>query len=102
MELFAAGALVKGGCTTTVHDFPQGLFQKLSSGGALFFFGPLHPQDKHGESEHPHASALINLPHYGSNVPWPPGRYPPPLRQVVNKTASPWMISGTALIQMEK
>ena len=93
-----------------------GLFQKLSSGGATFFFRPLHPQDTHGvRAPRPpgHVSALINPPHYGSNMPWPPGQvtpHPPPLGHTVNKTPSPHrtkkclrpthplrIISGTAL-----
>ena len=50
-----------------------GLFQKLSSGGELFFSDPSTPRT-HMESEPPprppgHVSALINLPHYGSNTP---------------------------------
>ena len=52
-------------------------------GGGTFFFRPLHPQDTHGvRAPRPpgHVSALINLPHYGSNTPWPPGQVtsPPP------------------------
>ena len=49
-----------------------GLFQKLSSRGPLFFFRPLHPQDTHGvRAPRPpgHVSALIDPPHYGSNMP---------------------------------
>ena len=41
-------------------------------GGGTFFFRPLHPQATHGvRAPRPpgHASALINLPHYGSNMP---------------------------------
>ena len=59
----------------TTVSIPWGLFQKLSSGGALFFSRPLHPQDTHGvRAPRPpgHVSALINPPHYGSNMPWPP------------------------------
>ena len=63
-------------------------------GGGTFFFRPLHPQDTHGvRAPRPpgHVSALINLPHYGSNTPWPPGQVtpPPPLGHTVNKTPSP-------------
>ena len=52
-------------------------------GWATFFFRPLHPQDTHGvRAPRPpgHVSALINLPHYGSNTPWSPGQVtsPPP------------------------
>ena len=50
-------------------------------GGAHFFWRPLHPQDTHGVGAPPppgHVSALINLPHYGSNMPWPPGQITPP------------------------
>ena len=57
-----------------------GLFQKLSWGGHIFFFRSLHPQDKHGvRAPRPpgHVSALINQPHYGSNMPWPPGQVTP-------------------------
>ena len=55
----------------------------LGGGRAHFFFRPLHPQDTHGvRAPQPpgHISALINLPHYGSNTPWPPGQVtsPPP------------------------
>ena len=61
--------------------------------GPRFFFRPLHPQDKHGvRAPRPpgHVSALINQPHYGSNMPWPPRiSYTPPLGHVVNKTPSP-------------
>ena len=51
--------------------------------GGTFFFRPLHPQDTHGvRAPRPpgHVSALINLPHYGSNTSWPQGQvtYPPP------------------------
>ena len=48
-----------------------GLFQKLSWGGHIFC-RQLHPQDKHGVGapQPPgHVSALINPPHYGSNMP---------------------------------
>ena len=51
--------------------------------GGTFFFRPSTPRT-HMESEPPrppgHVSALINLPHYGSNTPWPPGQVtsPPP------------------------
>ena len=48
--------------------------------GGHIFFRPLHPQDKHGVgAPRPpgHVSALINPPHYGSNVPWPPGQVTP-------------------------
>ena len=71
-----------------------GLFQKLSLGGGPHFFSrPLHTQDTHGvRAPQPpgHISALINPPHYGSNIPWPPGQVtPPPLGHIVNKTPSP-------------
>ena len=61
--------------------------------GGTFVFRPLHPQDKHGVRAPPqprgHASALINPPHYGSNMPGPPGQVtPPPLGHIVNKTPS--------------
>ena len=52
--------------------------------GGHFFFRPLHPQDTHGvRAPRPpgNVSALINPPHYGSNMPWPPGQvtpHPPP------------------------
>ena len=64
-------------------------------GGAAFFFRPLHPQDTHGvRAPQPpgHVSALINLPHYESNMPWPPGQvtlHPPLPLGHVNKTPSP-------------
>ena len=54
--------------------------------GAQFFFRPLHPQDTHGvRAPRPpgHVSALINLPHYGTNTPWPPG-------QVTSPPPTPW------------
>ena len=63
--------------------------------GGTSFFRPLHPQDKHGvRAPRPpgHVSVLINPPHYGSNMPWPPRTsyaHPPPLGHVVNKTPSP-------------
>ena len=41
-------------------------------GGHFFFFRPLHPQDTQGvRAPRPpgHVSALINPPHYGSNMP---------------------------------
>ena len=50
-------------------------------GWATFFFRLLHPQDTHGvRAPQPpgHVSALINPPHYGSNMPWPPGQVTPP------------------------
>ena len=50
-------------------------------GGGTFFFRTLHPQDTHGvRAPRPpgHVRALINLPHYGSNMPWPPGQVTPP------------------------
>ena len=50
-------------------------------GGATFFFRPLHPQETQGvRAPRPpgHVSALINPPHYGSNMPWPPGQVTPP------------------------
>ena len=61
-------------------------------GVATFFSDPSTPRT-HMESEPPrppgHISALINLPHYGSNTPWPPGQVTsPPLRHIVNKTPS--------------
>ena len=81
--------------------------ETILGGGALFFFRPLHPQDTHGvRAPRPpgHVSALINLPHYGSNT------HPPLLGHIVNKTPSthrtkkclrspppPRIISGTAL-----
>ena len=53
-------------------------------GGHIFFSDPCTPRT-HMESEPPptprtRISALINLPHYGSNTPWPPGQItsPPP------------------------
>ena len=59
-----------------------GLFQKLSSRGVShIFFRPLHLQDTQGVgAPRPpgHVSALINPPHYGSNMPWPPGQVTPP------------------------
>ena len=89
-------------------------------GGPHFFFRPLHPQDTQGvRAPRPpgHVSALINPPHYGSNMPWPPGQVtpppPPPLGHIVNKTPSPppdkkvfappppRIISGTALSSAE-
>ena len=56
------------------RNYPQG-------GWATFFFRPLHPQDTHGvRAPRPpgHVCALINPPHYGSNMPWPPGQVTPP------------------------
>ena len=89
-----------------------GLFQKLSSGGALFF-RPLHTQDTHGvRAPRPpgHVSALINPAPLWSkyaltprtSYPLPP---PPSLGHVVNKppptgqksACPPRIISGTAL-----
>ena len=55
----------------------------LGGGGAAHFF-PTPPPPGHtwvGALRPPgHVSALINLPHYGSNTPWPPGQVtsPPP------------------------
>ena len=49
-------------------------------GWTALFFRPLHPEDKHGvRALRPpgHASALVNPPHYGSNMPWPPGQVTP-------------------------
>ena len=83
-------------------------------GGAHFFFRPLHPQDTQGvRAPRPsgHVSALINPPHYGSNMPWPPGQVipPPPTSQThcqqntlpptgrKSVCAPPRIISGTAL-----
>ena len=60
-------------------------------GGALFF-QTLHPQDTHGvRAPRPpvHISALINLPHYGSNMPWPLGQVTPPPLGHINKAPSP-------------
>ena len=89
-----------------------GLFQKLSLGGAHIFLRPLHPQDTHGvRAPRPpgHVSALINLPHYGSNTPWPPGQVNSPLPTCQThcqqntlhpqdkKVCPPRIISGTAL-----
>ena len=49
-------------------------------GGHIFFQTP--PPPGHTRSQSPptpgHVSALINLPHYGSNMPWPPGQVTPP------------------------
>ena len=61
----------KDGITLVSKQGHLGLFQKLSW-GATFFFRPLHPQDTRGvRAPRPpgHISALINLPHYGSNTP---------------------------------
>ena len=108
-------------CTTkfvTTFSIPLshlGLFQKLSSRGAHIFFRPLHPQDTHGvRAPRPpgHVSALINPPHYGSNMPSPPGRYPstshpsdtlstkhPPSDRTKKclRPTHPRIVSGTAL-----
>ena len=83
-------------------------------GGHFFFSDPSIPRT-HMESEPPrppgHVSALINLPHYGSNTPWPPGQVtsPPPTPQThcqqntlhpqdINVfVPPPRIISGTAL-----
>ena len=50
--------------------------------GARFFFQTPPTPRTHMESEPPrppgHVSALINPPHYGSNMPWPPGQVTPP------------------------
>ena len=97
-----------------------GLFQKLSWGGT-FFFRPLHPQDTQGVgAPRPpgHVSALINPPHYGSNMPWPPGQVtppsptprthcqqntlPPPPDKKVFAAPPPGIISGTALSDVVK
>ena len=64
--------------------------------GGTIFFRPLHSQDIHGvRGPRPpgHVSALINLPHYGSNTSWPPAQdklppHSPPLGHIVNKTPS--------------
>ena len=84
-------------------------------GGGTFFFRPLHPQDTHGvRAPRPpgHVSALINPPHYGANMPWPPGQVtlypphpldtlsttpPPPQDKQVPVPPPPRIISGTAL-----
>ena len=72
----------------------KGCSKNYSQGGHFFFPDPSTPRT-HMESEPPrppgHVSALINLPHYGSNTPWPPGQVtspPPPLGHIVNKTPS--------------
>ena len=52
-------------------------------GGAQFFSDPSIPRARTNmDSEPPprppgHVSALINPPHYGSNMPWPPGQVTP-------------------------
>ena len=94
-------------CQNALRAVPE-----IILGGAHFFFRPLHIQDTHGvRAPRPpgHVSALINPPHYGSNMPWPPGQvtpHPPPLEHTVNnpphRTKSvcappPRIISGTAL-----
>ena len=56
---------------TTVRAVPE-IILRGGGGWATFFFRPLHPQDTHGvRAPLPpgHVSALINLPHYGSNTP---------------------------------
>ena len=57
-------------------------------GGATFFSDPSTPRTNM-ESEPPwppgHVSALINPPHYGSNMLWPPGQVIPPPLGHVNK-----------------
>ena len=50
-------------------------------GGHIFF--QTSPPPGHTWSQSPprppgHVSALINAPHYGSNMPWPPGQVTPP------------------------
>ena len=87
--------------------------------GGHIFFRPLHPQDTHGvRAPRPpgHVSALINLPHYGSNTPWPPGQVtsPPPtprthcqqntLHPQDKKVFAPppRIISGTALMHIDE
>ena len=78
---------------------------------ATFFFRPHHSQDKHGVGapQPPgHASALINLSHYRSNMPWHPGhvtphpwdmstKHPPPPTGQKSAWPPPRIISGTAL-----
>ena len=52
----------------------------IPGGGATFFFRRLHPQDTHRvRAPRPpgHVCALINPPHYRSNMPWPPGQVTP-------------------------
>ena len=109
--LVAHGAFCNN--SATVRAVPQIIL------GGTFFFRPLHPQDKHGvrASWLPgHVSALINLPHYGSNMPWPPGqvtphpphpldtlstKHPPPTGQKSAcgpPTPEDTVISGTALM----
>ena len=77
------------------------------------FSDPSTPRT-HMESEPPpqlpgHVSALINLPHYGSNMPWPPRQVTPPpfghiktpsphrTKMCLQPTHPPRIISGTAL-----
>ena len=59
----------------------KGCSRKYPRGGPHFFSDPSTPRT-HMESESPrppgHVSALINLPHYGSNTPWPPGQVTSP------------------------
>ena len=80
------------------HEGLRAVPEIILRGGGVgrIFFRPLHPQDTQGirASRPPgHVSALINPPHYGSNMPWPPGQVtpppPPPLGHIVNKTPSP-------------
>ena len=91
-------------------------------GGATFFF-QTPPPPGHTWSQSPprppeHVSALINLPHYGSNTPWPPGQVTsppstprthcqqntlhPPDKNVFAAHPPLRIISGTALSPPEK
>ena len=63
------------------HYIYLGLFQKLSAGGGHFFLQTSPPPGQTWSQSPPrppgHVSALINTPHYGANMPWPPGQVTP-------------------------
>ena len=61
----------------SIRDVPE-----IILGGTFFFQTPPPPGHTWSQSPPPrppgHVSALINLPHHGSNTPWPPGQVTSP------------------------
>ena len=81
--IFLDAVTVDGHLMCDIYSFLKGCSRNYPRGGTFFFQTP--PSPGHTWSRSPprppgHVSALINLPHYGSNTSGPPGQVtsPPP------------------------